>query len=75
MVDDIAEAFGHWVKDTLLRILEPVFCFITRSILFVATLGFVRIPHSSCKRNWVLALIGFIVVFSLTLYIFYLVNN
>ena len=75
MVDDIAEALGHWLKDTLLKHLEPVFCFITRSILFVATLGFVRIPYSSCQRNRVLALLGFIVVFSLTLYIFYIVNN
>ena len=75
MVDDIAEAFGHWVKDTLLKLLEPVFCFISRSILFVATLGYVRIPHSSCQRNRILALFGFIVVFLLTLYVFYLLNN
>lgn len=75
MVDDIAEAVGHWVKDTLLRLLEPVFCLITRGILFMATLGYVRIPQSSCQRHRVLALLGFIVVFSLTLYVFYTINN
>jgi len=75
MVDDIAEAFWNLLKDTLARVLEPVFCLLTRSILFAVTPGYIRIPHSSCQRHRILGLSGFLVMFSLTLYIFYLVNK
>ena len=75
MIDDIAEAFWHWLKDTLLRALEPVFCFVTRSLLFIVSFSYLRIQHSSCQRHRILALIGFIIVFTLILSIFYLINN
>ena len=75
MVGDIAEAIGHLIKDIILKALEPVFCFIARGIVFTVTLGQVKMAHDSCERYVILPLMGFIVFFSLTLYIFYLINN
>jgi len=75
MVSDVAEAIGHIIKDLILKALEPVFCFVARGLIFVLTLGQVRITHNSCERYIILPLLGFALLFSITLYIFYLFNN